>query len=33
MEKSKKIPLADDVELLLEMERNFLRRDDLDLLI
>ena len=33
MEKSKKILLADDVELFLELERNFLRRDDLDLLI
>lgn len=33
MEKSKKILLADDVELFLEMERNFLQRQDLDLLI
>ena len=33
MEKSKKILLADDIELFLELERNFLRRDDLDLLI
>lgn len=33
MEKDKKILLADDVELFLEMERNFLQRDDLDLLI
>jgi uncharacterized protein (TIGR02266 family) len=33
MEKNKKILLADDVELFLEMERNFLQRDDLDLLI
>jgi hypothetical protein len=31
MEKSKKILLADDIELFLELERNFLRRDDLDL--
>jgi hypothetical protein len=27
MEKNKKILLADDVELFLEMERNFLQRD------
>jgi uncharacterized protein (TIGR02266 family) len=33
MEKNKKILIADDVELFLEMERNFLQRDDLDLLI
>ncbi len=33
MEKNKKILLADDVELFLELERNFLQRDDLDLLI
>ncbi len=33
MEKNKKILLTDDVELFLEMERNFLQRDDLDLLI
>jgi uncharacterized protein (TIGR02266 family) len=33
MEKNKKILLADDIELFLEMERNFLQRDDLDLLI
>lgn len=33
MAKCKKILLADDVELFLEMERNFLDRDDLDLLI
>ena len=33
MEKNKKILLADDVELFLEMERNFLQREDLDLLI
>ena len=33
MKKSKKILLADDVELFLELERNFLQRDDLDLLI
>jgi uncharacterized protein (TIGR02266 family) len=33
MEKRKKILLADDIELFLELERNFLRRDDLDLLI
>mgnify|MGYP001106719674 CR=1 FL=1 len=33
MEKHKKILLADDVELFLELERNFLQRDDLDLLI
>lgn len=32
MEK-KRILLADDIELFLELERNFLRRDDLDLLI
>lgn len=32
MEK-KKILLADDIELFLELERNFLQRDDLDLLI
>lgn len=31
--KSKKILLADDIELFLEMERNFLQREDLDLLI
>jgi hypothetical protein len=31
MEKSQKILLADDIELFLELERNFLRRDDLDL--
>jgi hypothetical protein len=31
MEKNKKILLADDIELFLELERNFLRRDDLDL--
>jgi hypothetical protein len=31
MEKSKKILLADDIELFLELERNSLRRDDLDL--
>lgn len=33
IDKSKKILLADDVALFLEMERNFLRRDDLALLI
>ena len=33
MKKNKKILLADDVELFLELERNFLQRDDLDLLI
>ena len=33
MEKNKKILLADDIELFLELERNFLQRDDLDLLI
>ena len=33
MVKSKKILLADDIELFLEMERNFLQREDLDLLI
>lgn len=33
MKKNKKILLADDVELFLEMERNFLQRDDLDLMI
>lgn len=33
MEKGKKILLADDMELFLELERNFLQRDDLDLLI
>lgn len=33
MEKNKKILIADDIELFLEMERNFLQRDDLDLLI
>lgn len=33
MNKDKKILLADDVELFLEMERNFLQREDLDLLI
>lgn len=33
MEKNKRILLADDIELLLEMERNFLQREDLDLLI
>ncbi len=33
MAKNKKILLADDVELFLELERNFLQRDDLDLLI
>ena len=32
MEK-KKILLADDIELFLELERNFLQRDDLELLI
>jgi hypothetical protein len=31
MEKRQKILLADDIELFLELERNFLRRDDLDL--
>jgi CheY-like chemotaxis protein len=31
--KVKKILLADDVELFLELERNFLQREDLDLLI
>lgn len=33
MEKNKKILLTDDIELFLEMERNFLQREDLDLLI
>ena len=33
MEKNKKILIADDIELFLEMERNFLQREDLDLLI
>lgn len=33
MERTKKILLADDIELFLELERNFLQRDDLDLLI
>ena len=33
MNKSKKILLADDFELFLELERNFLQRSDLDLLI
>ena len=33
MEKNKKILLSDDMELFLELERNFLQRDDLDLLI
>ena len=33
MANNKKILLADDIELFLELERNFLRRDDLDLLI
>jgi uncharacterized protein (TIGR02266 family) len=33
MSKSKKILLADDFELFLELERNFLQRSDLDLLI
>ena len=33
MAKNKKILLADDIELFLELERNFLQRDDLDLLI
>jgi len=33
MEKNKKILIADDIELFLEMERNFLQRDDLDLII
>lgn len=33
MENNKKILIADDVDLFLEMERNFLQRDDLDLLI
>ncbi len=33
MGKDKKILLADDVDLFLELERNFLQRDDLDLLI
>lgn len=33
MGKVKKILLADDIELFLELERNFLQRDDLDLLI
>ncbi len=33
MGKSKKILIADDIELFLEMERNFLQRDDLDLII
>jgi hypothetical protein len=31
MEQNKKTLLADDIELFLELERNFLRRDDLDL--
>jgi hypothetical protein len=31
MEKNKKILLADDIELFLELKRNSLRRDDLDL--
>ena len=31
MDKNKKILLADDIELFLEMERNFLQREDLDL--
>ena len=31
MEKNKKILLAVDIDLFLELERNFLRRDDLDL--
>ena len=33
MEKSKKILLAEDIELFLEMEKYFLKRDDLDLII
>ncbi len=33
MARAKKILLADDIELFLELERNFLQRDDLDLLI
>ncbi len=33
MQEKLKILLADDIELFLEMERNFLQRDDLDLLI
>lgn len=33
MEKNKKVLLADDIELFLELERNFLQREDLDLLI
>lgn len=33
MSERKKILLADDIELFLEMERNFLQRDDVDLVI
>jgi len=33
MNERKKILLADDIELFLEMERNFLQRDDVDLII
>lgn len=33
MEKTNKILLADDIELFLEMEKHFLQRDDLDLII
>ena len=31
MERNKKVLLAVDIDLFLELERNFLRRDDLDL--
>ena len=33
MDKNQKILLAADVELFMELERDFLQRDDLDLLI